>query len=220
MRSVTWVTFYAGILIGGSYVAGSIVRTWAARRVEAERIDRSRPGGGSEVRPSPLVIGSEVAVTIGCAWIAYAFIDWLAPGGTVFRSSSAIGFLSPKTLTVWESIALWSGLGAIIGSIAPFTSRFRDGSMGISGAAAMLALYSPIIFLIGLGTWFTGISLVRDVRSTLPLVFVAVALSEWILSMTRVRVAWGLIHGPESTIWMAVLAGVLIARWSHGGPGQ
>lgn len=205
MRSVTWVTFYAGLLIGASYLAGSAARTWAAKR-------------STEQGPHPLGVAAEIAVTVACAWIAYAFIDWLAPGGTVFRSSSAVGFLSPKTLTVWESIALWSGLGAIIGAIAPITSRFREGSMGIAGAASLLALYSPIIFLIGMGTWFVGISLVRDVRNTLPLVFVTVAASEWVLSMTRVRVAWGVIHGPESTIWMAALAGVLIARWSHGGP--
>jgi hypothetical protein len=210
MRSVTWVTFYAGILIGMSYVAGSMVRTWASNRANVE----------ADGRPQPLVIASEVIVTLVTARIAYAFIDWLAPGGTVFRSSSAVGFLSPKTLTVWESIALWSGLAAIIGAIAPVTSRFRNGSMGLSGAAALLAVYSPIIFLIALGTWFIGIGIIRDVRSTLPIVFLTVAASEWVLSMTRVRVAWGVIHGPESTIWMAVLAGVLIARWSHGGPAQ
>ncbi len=205
MRSVTWVTFYAGLLIGASYLAGSVVRSWAAKR-------------STERGPHPLGVAAEIAVTVGCAWIAYAFIDWLAPGGTVFRSSSAVGFLSPKTLTVWESIALWSGLAAIVGAIAPITSRFSEGSMGIAGAASLLALYSPIIFLIGMGTWFVGISLVRDVRTTLPIVFITVAASEWVLSMTRVRVAWGVIHGPESTIWMAALAGVLVARWSHGGP--
>lgn len=205
MRSVTWVTFYAGVLIGASYLVGSAVRTWASKR---------------ETATGPFSAGviAEAVATIGCAWVSYAFIDWLAPGGTVFRSSSAVGFLSPKTLTVWESIALWAGLGAIVGAIAPLTSRFRSGSMGIAGAASLLAFYSPIIFLIGLGTWFVGISLVRDVRTTLPIVFVTVAASEWALSMTRVRVAWGVIHGPESTIWMAVLAGVLVARWSHGGP--
>lgn len=208
MRSVTWITFYAGVLIGASYLAGSLVRTWAARRVEVN----------AEDRPDPWAVMSEIAVTVACAWIAYTFIDWLAPGGTVFRSSSAVGFLSPKTLTVWESIALWSGLGAIVGSVAPITSRFRSGSMGVSGAAGLLALYSPLIFLIALGTWFIGIGVLRSVRLTLPVVYVTVAVSEWILSMTRVRVAWGLIHGPESTIWMAVLAGVLLARWSHGGP--
>lgn len=205
MRSVTWVTFYAGILIALSYLAGSAVRTWTSKRATARG-------------PYPPGVFAEIAVTVGCAWVAYAFIDWLAPGGTVFRSSSAVGFLSPKTLTVWESIALWAGLGAIVGAIAPITSRFQSGSMGIAGAASLLAFYSPIIFLIGLGTWFVGISLVRDVRTTLPIVFVTVAASEWALSMTRVRVAWGVIHGPESTIWMAVLAGVLVARWSHGGP--
>lgn len=205
MRSVTWVTFYAGVLIGTSYIAGSAVRTWSAKRATVKG-------------PHPLGVASEVAVTVACAWVSYTFIDWLAPGGTVFRSSSAVGFLSPKTLTVWESIALWAGLAAIVGAIAPITSRFRAGSMGIAGAASLLALYSPIIFLIALGTWFVGISILRDVRTTLPIVFVTVAASEWVLSMTRVRVAWGVIHGPESTIWMAVLAGVLIARWSHGGP--
>ncbi len=208
MRSVTWVTFYAGALIGAAYIAGSVVRTWASRRSQQE----------SDGRPDLLVVVSEVLVTVACAWIAYTFIDWLAPGNTVFRSSSAIGFLSPKTLTVWESIALWAGLGAIVGAVAPITSRFRSGSMGISGAAGLLALYSPIIFLIALGTWFIGVGVVRDVRATLPIVFVTVAVSEWILSMTRVRVTWGVIHGPESTVWMAVLAGVLLARWSHGGP--
>lgn len=205
MRSVTWVTFYAGVLIGASYLVGSTVRSWSSKRATASG-------------PFSAGVVAEAAATIGCAWVAYTFIDWLAPGGTVFRSSSAVGFLSPKTLTVWESIALWAGLAAIVGAIAPVTSRFRSGSMGIAGAASLLAVYSPIIFLIGLGTWFVGISLVRDVRTTLPIVFVTVAAAEWALSMTRVRVAWGVIHGPESTIWMAVLAGVLIARWSHGGP--
>ncbi len=205
MRSVTWITFYAGMLVGGSYLTGSAVRTWASRRSQHDQ-------------PDVLVVLSEAAVTIACAWVAYTFIDWVAPGGTAFRNSSAIGFLSPKTLTVWESIALWSGLGAIVGAVAPVTSRFRNGSMGVAGAGAMLAIYSPIIFLLGLGTWFVGISIIRDVRTTLPLVFVTLAASEWVLSMTRVRVAWGVIHGPESTIWMAALAGVLIARWSHGGP--
>lgn len=208
MRSVTWVTFYAGILIGASYLTGSLVRTWATRR------QRANPDG----RPDPLAVVSEVVVTVACAWVAYTFIDWLAPGGTVFRSSSAVGFLSPKTLTVWESIALWSGLGAILGAVAPITSRFTSGSMGISGAAGLLAIFSPLIFLIALGTWFIGVGFLRSVRMTLPVVFVTVVVSEWVLSMTRTRVAWGVIHGPESTIWMAVLAGVLLARWSHGGP--
>lgn len=205
MRTVTWVTFYAGVLIGASYVAGSAARTWASRRADSQA-------------PYPVGVAAEVAATLASAWVAFAFIDWLAPGGTVFRSSSAVGFLSPKTLTVWESIALWAGLAAIVGAIAPITSRFRSGSMGIAGAASLLAVYSPLIFLIALGTWFVGISIVRDVRTTLPIVFVTVAASEWVLSMTNVRVTWGVIHGPESTIWMAVLAGVLIARWSHGGP--
>jgi len=205
MRSVTWVTFYAGLLIGASYVAGSLVRSWASKRA-------------SETGPSLLSIGAESAVTLACAGVAYGFIDWLAPGGTVFRSSSAVGFLSPKTLTVWESIALWSGLAAVAGTVAPISSRFRSGSMGVAGAAALLAFFSPLIFLIALGTWFVGIGLIRDVRTTLPIVYVVVASSEWVLSMTRVRVSWGVIHGPESTIWMAALAGVLIARWSHGGP--
>ena len=205
MRSVTWVTLYAGVLIAASYATGSMARTWAAKRT-------------SERGPHPLGVAAEVVATVGCAWVAYAVISWLAPGGTEFRNASAVGFLSPKALTVWESIALWSGLGAIVGAIAPISSRFRNGSMGIAGAASLLAFYSPIIFLIGLGTWFVGISVVRDVRTTLPIVFITVAASEWVLSMTRVRVAWGVIHGPESTIWMAALAGVLIARWSHGGP--
>lgn len=205
MRSVTWVTFYAGVLIGLSYLVGSAARTWASNRTD-------------ERGPSPVGLAAEIAATLASAWVAYTFIDWLAPGGTFFRSSSAVGFLSPKTLTVWESIALWAGLAAIVGAIAPITSRFRSGSMGIAGAASLLALYSPIAFLIGLGTWFVGVSVVRDVRTTLPIVFVAVAASEWVLSMVSVRVPWGVIHGPESTIWMAALAGVLVARWSHGGP--
>lgn len=205
MRTVTWITFWAGLLIGGSYVAGSAARTWADRQRLAER-------------PGVIAAVTEATVTIACAFVAFEFIDWLAPGGTVFRSSSAVGFLSPKTLTVWESIALWAGLAAIVGAVAPITSRFRAGSMGMAGAAGMLAVFSPIALLIALGTWFVGVSVIRDVRTTLPLVFVAVAGAEWALSLTRGRIAWGVIHGPESTIWMAVLAGVLIARWTHGGP--
>ena len=202
--------------------------TWTQRRladIEPRIPSRETEANESDAGPTdqptlprlalPLVI-AEAAITLVVAGTAFVVIDALAPGTDVFRNSSAVGFLSPKTLTVWESIALWAGLAAVIGAVAPFSSRFRGGSSGIPGATALLLVYSPLAFLIAIMSWSAGLSVIRDVRTTLPFVFGSVAIAEWGLSMTRIRVPWGVIHGPESTIWMAVLAGVLIARWSHG----
>ena len=145
-------------------------------------------------------------------------IDAVAPGTSAFRQFSAVGILSSRSLTIWESVSLWSGLAAVVGTVAPFSSRFRDGSTGIVAAAALLLTFFPITFLIALGTWATGFGVMRSVRATLPLVFGVVVITEWMLSVAPLRVPWGFIHGPEPTIWAAVLAGVLISRWSHDGP--
>ena len=203
MRTANWITFYAGVLIGLAYLAGSLVRTWVQRKVKPES-----PGW-----IAPL---AEAVVTLAAATAAQLVIEATAPGSSGFRNFSAVGFLSPKALTVWEAVALWAGLAAVIGAVAPFSSRFRGGSSGIAGAAVLVVRFVPGLLPIAAGAWITGIAAFKSVRTTLPLVFGSVVVAEWVLSFTRLQSPWGVVHGPEPTLWLAGMACVLIARWSHG----
>lgn len=217
MRSANWITAYAGLLVGGAYVVGSLAR---------ERLLPSQPATTAKPAPretNPTRIAAiEVAVAVIWASMTYAVIDRFAPGTTSFRDFSAVGFLSPKALTVWESVTLWAALGVVCGLMAPFRFRFQNGgfglgSNGLAPGAAVLLLYSPITFFVGLFGWFGAQSVFRARTAVLVALGVAVT-SEWLLSMipqTFIRTGWGVIHGPESTLWVAALAGALAARQSH-----
>lgn len=217
MRSANWITAYAGLLVGGAYVVGSLAR---------ERLLPSHPTTAATPAPretNPTRIAAiEIAVAVIWASMTYAVIDRFAPGTTSFRDFSAVGFLSPKALTVWESVTLWAALGVVCGLMAPFRFRFQNGgfglgSSGLAPGAAVLLLYSPITFFVSLFGWFGAQSVFRARTAVLVALGVAVT-SEWLLSMipqTFIRTGWGVIHGPESTLWVAALAGALAARQSH-----
>lgn len=217
MRSANWITAYAGVLIGGAYVVGSLARERLVPSIPAPRSTNDR-GGPNPVRVSAI----EISVTVLWASFTYVIIDRFAPGTTSFRDFSAVGFLSPKALTVWESVALWSALGVICGLMAPFRFQLRSGgfglgSTGVAPGAAVLLLYSPITFFVASSAWFGAQSILRPRSALLVALAIAVA-SEWLLSMipqTIVRTGWGVIHGPESTLWVTALAGALAARQSH-----
>lgn len=216
MRSADFITLYAGVCVGLAYVLASLARTWLLTRqvASAAPADRSAAGLRSAV----------IEVIVVLAWVAvvHRFIDAVAPGSNAFRNTSAVGFLSSKALTVWESVSLWAGLAGVVGFVAPFPRRGADGSSGLASAGALLAVTSPITFLSSIAMFFAGINLLGDARRAVPIALGSAAGIEWLLSMLRVRPGLGLVNGPETTLWVVMLAGVLMARWSHGsdGPGE
>ncbi len=205
MRHANFITLYVGLWILGGYIVGSLARNWV-------RPDPDRAESGESAIRQLVVEGLVAAIW---AALTYAFIDAVAPGTDDFRNTSAIGFLSAKALTVWESAALWSGLATVLGSVAPFPSRGRFGSHGLAGATALLVAYSPITLLISAAVVFAATNMTRSLRTGLLVGYLSIAGTEWVLSMTRIRLGIGLINGPETSLWAAGLAALLIARWSH-----
>ncbi|MFT7599973.1 MAG: glycerol-3-phosphate acyltransferase PlsY [Acidimicrobiales bacterium] len=201
MRSANWITFYAGCLFAVAYLVGSAIS--------------SRPRSGERQAAQQALV--EAATAVGWAVGVYVVIDRIAPGSDRFRDFSAVGFLSPKALTVWESLALWAGLAIVIGLIIPFRSGFRRGSTGLAPGAALLLLNTPLTFFLTMFAWFAA-QTVMSRRSAVLTALGAAATVEWALSFipqTVVATGWGVIHGPESTLWVTALAGVLAARQSH-----
>lgn len=202
MRTAEFISIYAGILVGLGYLIGSIARA----RTTAGRT------------PPLATIAVEVAVPMIWAAVSFAVIDRVAPGTSAFRNSSAVGFLSSKALTVWESVALWAGLSTLLGFIVPVTSRGRAGSTGIAGAGALLLTYSPVTLLMSGGAFVAGSSLGRSTRSGVVAAAAAIAITEWVLSIVDLRAGWGFISGPETSLWAVVMAGALAAASLRGEP--
>ncbi len=211
MRTAEFISLYVGLLIGLGYLVGSIVRSQCLKRDVAPQV----------------IVGAEIVVTMLWAAISFAVIDRLAPGTSAFRNSSAVGFLSSKALTVWESAALWTGLATLLGFVAPITRRAREGSNGLAGAGALLLTYSPIALLAAGAAFVAGSAAgsaagsgagsaagpaARKSTSAGAIgAAVGFAVTEWILGMFDVRTGWGFISGPETALWAVVMAGVLIA---------
>lgn len=205
MRHANFITLYVGLFVIGGYVLGSFARHWT-------RPDPDAPEENAAIAGRAMVEGAAAVLWGG---IAYLLIDLVAPGTSDFRNTSAIGFLSGKALTVWESAALWAGLAVVVGAVAPLPTRGRDGSRGLAASGALLATYSPITLLIAAAAVFAGANVLRSTRAGFLVGFLTIAAAEWVLSMVRIRLGVGFINGPETSLWAVVLAGVLIARWSH-----
>lgn len=206
MRSVPWITFYVGLAIGGGYVLGAGLR-W-------HHSSADRPRSANRVQ---LVEGvSAVGWSILVLWI----IDRVAPGNTTFRDFSAVGFLSSQSLTAWESASLWSGLAVVVGLTFPAPLRVDRGSSGVAAVAVMLVWHLPIALFVA-GSAFFGAQLAKgNQRWSWTIAIIMLPVSEWVASIVGVRAAWGLIHGPETALWMLAVAGVLAARRgrTQGGP--
>ncbi len=205
MRHADFITLYVGLLVFGGYVVGSLARHWS-------RPDPDEPEQTAAVLGRAMVEGAAAVLWSG---LSFVLIDAVAPGSSDFRNTSAVGFLSGKALTVWESAALWTGLAVVVGSIAPARSRGRDGSRGLAAAGALLATFSPITLLLSAAAIFAGTNVFRSTRTGFLIGFLMIAAAEWVMSMLRIRLGVGFINGPETSLWAVVLAGVLIARWSH-----
>lgn len=201
---VTLILFLAGPLVTLGYLASSMARQWVLR-------------GGDRSSPSTVI---EVAATLLAAGGAWAAIRYAAPGRTTFQNASAIGFLSSQVLTAWSSLALWTGLAAVLGHATPVSTRFRAGTSGIAGSFALLVVFLPITALAAVGSWFSALALTREPRPALAVTYGAVVIAEWLFGVLNPPSPYGLVHGPETTLFVAVLAGVLTARWTAGDVGR
>lgn len=222
MRAVAIV---AGLCAVGAYLVGSIpIGYLTGRRALRQRLREIETDGrpldeqlrtllaGPSSSPWVAVLGA--AKVLAAATFTWYAVVTVSPGGTAsIPDQSAVAFLSDQVLVSWQSAALWAGVAALIGHLAPPWLGFR-GDGGQAPGLALAVVYAPIGFVVGVVTFF-ALRLAVGPRRLALAVFVSLASFVgwcWIAWIGDVQLAWGVPAGPEATLWATVLAGVLAAR--------
>jgi hypothetical protein len=158
--------------------------------------------------PRSLALVEAIAALL-LATLTWTVVRRIAPGGDA--ELSRLASLSPQVLTAWESAALWCGLAAVVGQVAPVWWDFRDGGDGLAPAAGLLAAYAPIPLLVAIavGSLASVVTHRDDVARRTGLV--GLVGFGWLAWWADWPSGWGSGNGPELTLWSAVLAGVLFA---------
>lgn len=210
--SAAWAGYVAGPLVLLGYLVGSIpFGDLVVRRRFRRQLDRGRipTGAGKEIDTAEVVTAIlAAAVALLVATIAWDVGLAVAPRGLV----SAVGTYSNQAVGAWVSIALWSGTAAVLGSMAPLWTGLRRGGSGVVPVVALLVAYAPILAAAGIATGSIAVGIGarwRDVVAVAMATIVGVAYLTWI---TDTQIGWGITHGPETGLWSAILAVMLIGR--------
>lgn len=221
VRSVTAVGLVSGPLVVLAYLVGSLPVAYLLGRRRLRRDLRSaQPRLLSATRltgDEPTAAAVQIALTLAAATAAWHVVEAVAPGGG-YRppEASRIAFASTQVLTAWQSVALWAGLAALVGHVAPVWRRFRGGGSGIAPALGLLMAYAPMLFTAAVLSFLLALVVVRAPRPAAAMALPMTVASAWAAWLMEVPPGWGMVHGPELNLWLAVAAGVLFARWLRG----
>lgn len=213
--SVTSVSLLSGPLVLLGYLAGSIPFGYLlSRRRLRRQLDAAGPPATPVTSDDPLdtpgVIGAgalAAVTTLLVTTVAWDVALAAAPRGNI----GAVGTFSNQAVGAWVSVALWTGMAAVIGNLAPVWTAFR-GATGLAPAVALVLAHVPVVFVVCAATFLVVYGLTRETRLSL-LVTLPVAVSvEYLAWIADVQTSWGVTNGPEVTLWVAVLAGALAAR--------
>jgi glycerol-3-phosphate acyltransferase PlsY len=199
-----WAGYVAGPLVVLGYLAGTLPQTWVRRRLDRPVADHPRwlEAAGAAAAAGVAVLAATVAWDVG---------KETAPPGQI----SAVATYSNQAIGAWASMALWTGAGAVVGSVAPVWDRFRGGS-GVVPAAALAALYAPVALVAG----GAAAVVAGGRRRALAAALVAAVAGVWLAWVTDTQLVWGVTNGPELGLWTVALAGVLAARNLGGRPAR
>ena len=225
---MTAVAVVAGLCVAGAYLLGSMpIGYLTGRRALRQRLRRIETDGRpldeqlrailtGDAGASPAVAVLDAGKVLLAATITWHAIVAVSPGGTAsVPNQSAVAFLSDQVLVSWQSAALWAGLAALVGHLAPVWLGFR-GDQGQAPGLALAVVYAPVGFVVGVVAFFAVRLALGSSRLTTA-VFVGLAAFVgwcWIAWVGDVQVAWGVPGGPEATLWASVLAGILAVRTS------
>lgn len=199
MRSLSAVAAVSGPVVLAGYVVGAFA---------AHRLVRDDEGGP---RPGDLVIEALVALAVSTA--AWHLILQVSPGSGFSR----IGYFSNQVLAAWQSVAIWTGLAVVTGTVAPVFRRFQGGT-GLAAAAALLAAHFPWFLFAGAAAGALAFGASRSARIAHGAAIAILLPTAWLGWILEWLPAWGLPAGPEATVWTMVLVMVLGTRWWHDRP--
>lgn len=217
MRTVAVVS---GLCVVGAYLLGSVPFAYLLsrrrlrrdlRRVDLRGLLAGPPTGhpGSEVAAAVL----DTAKVLAAATAAWHLVEDASPGfdRNVLPEVSAVGFLADQVLTAWQSIALWSGLAAVVAHLAPPWLAFRGGQ-GQAPALGLAFVYCPMGFSAGVLAFFAALAVTRDAVAAVLVSLLAFVGYSWLAWVFDWRTSWGATNGPELALWATVLSGVVAAR--------
>jgi acyl phosphate:glycerol-3-phosphate acyltransferase len=218
-RSARAVGAVAGPLAVLGYLVGSIPfgyllsRRRLRRQLQDPRVERLplRPSPGGDPLDAPGVLAA--ALLSGVATLAVTTVAWdVAVAATPSaRDFGAVGIFSDQALGAWVSVALWTGAAAVVGHLAPVWGAFRGGT-GVPPALALALVYVPTVFAVGAGTFLAVYLLRQSPQLALLAALPATVVFSYLAWLGDVQGGWGVTNGPESTLWVAVVAAALFAR--------
>jgi len=207
------VAVVAGLCVLGAYLVGSVPFVYLQRRNRLRR-DLRRLGHGTEpptAAPRTWVPAAfEAAVVLVAASVAWRFVASVSPGHGSPSIVAGVATFSDQVLVPWQSGALWAGLAAAMGLIAPVWLDFR-GSSGMVPAVALLATFSPVGLLGACAGYGLGLGVTRSgvgATGVAAVFLVGTAWAAWVLDL---RALWGVPNGPETCLWSAALGAAVFA---------
>ncbi len=221
--SVDSVSILSGPVVLAGYLVGSVPFGYLLSRRRLRRQLASEgplPASRTSLQPldSPGVIGAGALAAI--ATLVVTTVAWdialaAAPRGNI----GAIGTFSNQAVGAWVSVALWTGMAAVVGNVAPVWSGFR-GSSGVPSAVALLVTHAPVVFVAAVASGVLGYLVTRSFRLALLASVPVAGSAAYLAWIADIQTQWGVTNGPELTLWVAVLGGVLVARNLRPAPGE
>lgn len=221
-RSATAVGVLAGPLIVLGYLAGSVPFAYllSRRRLRRQLADSAAVGLESTGRSGvhhDLRARAYAGALAGLLALAATTLAWeltlaATPGANTF---SAVAVFSNQAIGAWVSVALWTGMAAVLGHAAPVWTGFRGGS-GLPPALALTAAYTPLVLLVAGASFLVVRGVSGRPVTALRVALAATVVFAYVAWLVDLQAGWGVTNGPEVTLWTSAVAVTLFARLQSG----
>jgi glycerol-3-phosphate acyltransferase PlsY len=145
-------------------------------------------------------------VALLTAALGYFVTEWVADPELGYVVAQV-----PSSLLPWQEVALWTGVAAVLGHVAPVWNGYRGGS-GLAPAAFVAFAFVPLVLFAGLGGWFAAMVVSKHSQSPTRLALLVAVLASWIAWTFGVSDGWGVPLGAEATLAVTTTAGLVLAR--------
>lgn len=218
-RSATVIGLLAGPLVVLGYLAGSIPFAYLSSRRRLRR-QLDHPGMARLVdaasdehehgdrRATLRAFAAPALATLAATTLAWHLTLAATPGANTF---SSVGIFSNQAIGAWVSVALWTGMAAVVGHAAPVWTGFRGGS-GLPPAIALAAAYVPVVLMVAAGAALVAYGLTRRAQVALLIALPVMVTYAYVAWLADIQAGWGVTNGPETTLWTTLLAATIFAR--------